>query len=194
MKGRLFVISGPSGVGKGTLVSNVLSRRDGTWVAVSATTRSPREGEVDGVSYYFLSDEEFDRKVAEDDFLEWASVHDKRYGTLKSVVEEKLAEGIDVILEIDPQGAFKVRDKIPEAFLIFVQPPNFEELERRLVGRGTETSEQVERRLQTARLELEQEPCYNVSLVNDDIERATRELMSILDGEVPSGNRTQDKK
>lgn len=188
MSGRLFVISGPSGVGKGTLVSNVMGRRDGTWLSVSATTRSPREGEIDGVSYFFLTDEEFDEKVAEDDFLEWASVHGNRYGTLKSVVEERLAEDIDVILEIDPQGAFKVRDKMPEALLIFVLPPSFEELERRLVGRGTESPEQVERRLQTARLELEQEPCYNVSLVNDDIERATRELISILDGEGPSGD------
>lgn len=183
MPGRLFVISGPSGVGKGTLVKNVLSRRGGTWVSVSATTRKPRDGEVDGVSYFFLTDEEFDKRIAEDGFLEWANVHDRRYGTLRSVVEDKLAEGIDVILEIDPQGAFMVREKKPEAYLIFIMPPSFEELEKRLVGRGTETPEQVERRLRTAKLELEQEPCYNVSLVNDDLERATQELLSILDAE-----------
>ena len=181
MPGTLFVISGPSGVGKGTLVNRIMSRRDGTWLSVSATTREPREGEIPGVSYFFLTDEEFDRKVAEGDFLEWANVHGRRYGTMRSAVEEKLAEGLDVILEIDPQGALEVQRQAPDAYLIFIMPPSFEELERRLVGRGTETPEKIAGRLETAKREMELEPCYNISLVNDDLERATDELLSIMD-------------
>ncbi len=183
MAGRLFVISGPSGAGKGTLVNRVMGRRDGTWLSVSATTRLPREGEVDGVSYFFLSDDEFDAKIEEGDFLEWANVHGRRYGTLKSVVLEKLEQGIDVILEIDVQGALQVRENHPDAFLIFIKPPSFEELERRLVSRGTETAEQIAGRLEVAKLEMEQEKCYNVSLVNDELERATEELLEIMDSQ-----------
>ena len=183
MAGRLFVISGPSGAGKGTLVNRVMGRRDGTWLSVSATTRLPREGEVDGVSYYFLTDDEFDAKVEEGDFLEWANVHGRRYGTLRSVVVEKLEQGTDVILEIDPQGAFQVRENYPDAFLIFIKPPSFEELERRLVNRGTETAEQIAGRLEVAKLEMELETCYNVSLVNDELERATEELLEIMDSQ-----------
>lgn len=181
MSGQLFVISGPSGAGKGTLVGNIMSRRDGLWLSVSATTRAPRKGEVEGKSYFFLTDEEFDEKIAQNDFLEWAEVHGKRYGTLRSVVEQKIAEGRNVILEIDPQGAFKVKENYPSAFLIFVKPPKFEDLRKRLEGRGTETEEQIERRLQTAKVEMQQEKCYNVSLVNDDLERATQELLEIID-------------
>lgn len=183
MAGRLFVISGPSGAGKGTLVNRVMGRRDGTWLSVSATTRLPREGEVDGVSYFFLSDDEFDAKIEEGDFLEWANVHGRRYGTLKSVVLEKLEQGIDVILEIDVQGALQVRENHPDAFLIFIKPPSFEELERRLVNRGTETAEQIAGRLEVAKLEMELETCYNVSLVNDELERATEELLEIMDSQ-----------
>ena len=183
MAGKLFVISGPSGAGKGTLVNRVMGRRDGTWLSVSATTRLPREGEVDGVSYYFLSDDEFDAKIEEGDFLEWANVHGRRYGTLRSVVLEKLEQGIDVILEIDVQGALQVRENHPDAFLIFIKPPSFEELERRLVNRGTETAEQIAGRLEVAKLEMEQETCYNVSLVNDELERATEELLEIMDSQ-----------
>ena len=183
MAGRLFVISGPSGAGKGTLVNRVMGRRDGTWLSVSATTRLPREGEVDGVSYYFLTDDVFDAKVEEGDFLEWANVHGRRYGTLRSVVVEKLEQGTDVILEIDPQGAFQVRENHPDAFLIFIKPPSFEELERRLVNRGTETAEQIAGRLEVAKLEMELETCYNVSLVNDELERATEELLEIMDSQ-----------
>ncbi|MGI6221524.1 MAG: guanylate kinase [Coriobacteriales bacterium] len=183
MAGRLFVISGPSGAGKGTLVNRVMSRRDGTWLSVSATTRLPREGEVDGVSYYFLTDDEFDAKIEEGDFLEWANVHTRRYGTLRSVVVEKLEQGIDVILEIDVQGALQVRENYPDAFLIFIKPPSFEELERRLVSRGTETAEQIAGRLEVAKLEMEQEKCYNVSLVNDELDRATEELLQIMDSQ-----------
>jgi len=181
MAGRLFVISGPSGVGKGTLVSNIMSRRDGLWLSVSATTRAPRKGEVDGKSYFFLTDEEFDQKIASNGFLEWANVHGKRYGTLREKVVEKISEGVDVILEIDPQGALNVRENYPDAYLIFIAPPSFDDLKARLVGRGTETEEQIERRLQTAKVELEQQKCYNKTLINDDLERATQELLSIID-------------
>ena len=181
MPGLLYVISGPSGVGKGTLVKRIMERRDGTWLSVSATTREPREGETPGVSYFYLSDEEFDQRIAEGDFLEWANVHGRRYGTMRSAVEEKLAEGLDVILEIDPQGALKVREQAPDAYLIFIMPPSFEELERRLVGRGTETPEKIAGRLETAKHEMELEPCYNISLINDDLDKATEELLAIMD-------------
>ena len=181
MSGSLFVISGPSGAGKGTLVNIIMGRRDGLWLSVSATTRLPREGEGEGKSYYFLSDDEFDRLVDEGGFLEWAEVHGKRYGTLRSKVVEKIEQGADVILEIDPQGAFQVRENYPDAYLIFVKPPSFEILRERLEGRGTETAEQIERRLQTAKVELEQEKCYNRTLVNDDLDRAADELLEILD-------------
>lgn len=135
------------------------------------------------MSYFFLSDDEFDAKIEEGDFLEWANVHGRRYGTLKSVVLEKLEQGIDVILEIDVQGALQVRENHPDAFLIFIKPPSFEELERRLVSRGTETAEQIAGRLEVAKLEMEQEKCYNVSLVNDELERATEELLEIMDSQ-----------
>ncbi len=181
MPGRLFVISGPSGVGKGTLVRRVMQCRDGIWLSVSATTRPIRADEIAGVSYIYLSDRAFDDEVARGGFLEWAKVHDSRYGTLRAPVEEKLSQGLDVMLEIDPQGAIQVRDNFPDAILVFIKPPSFEELRRRLVGRGTETPEQVESRLETAKLELAQEHCYNYSLVNDEIERATAELLSVIE-------------
>ncbi len=183
MPGRLFVVSGPSGAGKGTLVGRVMDRREGIWLSVSATTRAPREGEIDGESYFFMSTGEFEEKIASGGFLEWAKVHDSYYGTLRAPVVERISEGVDVLLEIDPQGAFQVRDNYPDAYLIFVKSPSFDDLRKRLEGRGTETAEQIERRLETAKLELEQEQRYNYSLVNDNIERATAELLSVMDSQ-----------
>lgn len=183
MAGKLFVISGPSGAGKGTLVSNLMSRRDGLWLSVSATTRMPRKGEQEGVSYFFLTDEQFDDLIENDGFIEWAHVHTNRYGTLRSVVEDKIASGTDVVLEIDAQGARQIRERYPDAVLIFIKAPDMQVLEKRLRDRGTETEEQIQVRLQTAKVEMQQEKYYNYSLVNDDLERATEELLGIVDAE-----------
>ena len=189
---RLFVVSGPSGAGKGTLVARARSRRPQLSVTVSATTRSPREGEVDGTSYYFLSEDEFDRKIEEDDFLEWAHVHGHRYGTLKSEVERLFSEGCSVILEIDVQGALAVRHKRPDAVLIFVVPPSMEVLEQRLRDRGTEDEESVKLRLSNAVIEMSLAGEYDEVVVNDDLERATQDLLAIIDSYEDEGGGTHD--
>ena len=179
-KGNLFVISGPSGTGKGTLVKRLLERIPDAWVSVSATTRSPRPGEIDGVHYFFLNDKRFDDLIVGNGFLEWADVHGKRYGTLKRTVLEHMRAGQQVILEIDVQGAFQVREIIPEAVLVFIEPPSLEELRRRLVGRGTEDAEAIDRRMKTAELELAHKMEYDKQLVNDDLETATEELVAFV--------------
>lgn len=179
-KGNLFVISGPSGTGKGTLVNRLVERIPDAWVSVSATTRQPRPGEMEGVHYFFLSDTRFDELIAANGFLEWADVHGKRYGTLKRTVQEQMRLGKQVILEIDVQGALQVREKIPQAVLVFVEPPSLEELRRRLVGRGTETADAIERRLATAEVELTYKMEYDKQLVNDDLEVATDELVDFV--------------
>ena len=152
------------------------------WVSVSATTRAPRDGERDGVHYFFVDDATFDKMIAEDDLLEWANVHGRRYGTPKSKILEHIADGDQVILEIDVQGAFQVRDKIPEAILVFIEPPSMDELRARLEGRGTETQEAVESRMKTAELELARKMEYDYQLVNDNLDVATDELVSFIDG------------
>jgi guanylate kinase len=179
-RGRLFIVSGPSGAGKGTLVKEVLGRVPDVWLSVSATTRAPRPGEVEGTHYFFISAEEFDRLVSHEGLLEWAEVHGNRYGTPRASVEEKVEAGSDVILEIDPQGAFQVKRRWPESVLVFIMPPSWEELQRRLEGRGSETKEQVERRLETARHELELVGKYDHVIINDDASRATDELVAIV--------------
>ena len=178
---RLFVVSGPSGVGKGTLVERVRQLRSHIGVTVSATTRPPRVGEKDGVSYHFLSDEEFERRVAAGEFVEWAWVHAHRYGTLLSEVEAVLGRGESVILEIDVQGGLNVRKIYPDAVLIFVDAPSEEELERRLRGRGTESEESIALRLQNAAEERELARSYDVHMINDVLEVATEELLATLD-------------
>ena len=178
---RLFVVSGPSGVGKGTLVALLRERLTRLGLTVSATTREPRPGEVDGVSYHFLDDAEFERRVGEGEFLEWAWVHGHRYGTLRSEVERVLAEGRSVVLEIDVQGALSVRASHPEAVLVFIEPPSPEELERRLRGRGTEDEASIERRLANARREMSYADRYDVRIVNDDLDRAVDELAHVID-------------
>lgn len=179
-KGNLFVLSGPSGAGKGTLVKRVLQRISDAWVSVSATTRQPRPGEVDGKDYFFLDQPRFDELVSQDGFLEWAHVHGNSYGTLRSRVQERMDEGAQVILEIDVQGAFQVKKAMPEAHLIFIEPPSLEELERRLRGRGTETEEVICKRMKTAEVELAQKMEYDVQVINDELERATDELVSYI--------------
>lgn len=178
---RLFVISGPAGVGKGTLVSRIRELRPDLDETVSATTRPPRPGEVEGVSYHYLSDAEFARRVAAGEFLEHADVHGHSYGTLRSEVESRIARGRSVILEIDYQGAFQVRQAFPAAVLVFIEPPSFEELERRLRGRGTEDEEHIELRLKNARHEIEIGEQYDVRVVNDEVERAAQELLEVME-------------
>jgi guanylate kinase len=182
---RLTVLAGPTAVGKGTVSADVRDRYPQVWLSVSATTRSPRPGEVDGVHYLFVTPEEFDRMVADGEMLEWAVVHGRnRYGTPRRPVEQKLAAGVPVLLEIDLQGARQVRDAVTasglEARFVFLAPPSFDELVRRLVGRGTEDSEERERRLATARVELAAEQEFDVTIVNDDVHRATDELVSVM--------------
>lgn len=180
-KGNLFIVSGPSGAGKGTLVKGLASRVPDLWVSVSVTTRPPRPGEVEGVHYFFIADEEFDRLAETGGLLEHAEVHGNRYGTPRAAVEEKVRDGRQVILEIDPQGAFQVRDLMPESVLLFIQPPSMDELIRRLRGRGSETDEQVAVRMRTAKRELELVGKYDHVVINDDVSRAADELARIID-------------
>ncbi|MDZ4654451.1 MAG: guanylate kinase [Coriobacteriia bacterium] len=178
--GNLVIISGPSGAGKGTLVDQLVAGVPELRVSVSATTRAPRRGEIEGEDYFFLSVEEFSRRIEAGEFLEWAEVHGNRYGTIRSAVEAKMAEGRDVILEIDPQGALQVKSLMPEAVLVFIVAPSMDELERRIRGRGAETDEQVRVRLETAVRELELVGSYDYVVENDDVARATDELVRII--------------
>ena len=175
---RLTVLAGPTAVGKGTVSADLRARYPRVWLSVSATTRPPRPGEVDGVHYHFVSPEKFDAMIDGGELLEWAVVHGKnRYGTPRRPVEERLAAGEPALLEIDLQGARQVRTTMPEAQFVFLAPPSFEELVRRLVGRGTEDEEERERRLRTARVELAAESEFDHVIVNDDVRRATDELV-----------------
>ena len=178
-RSRLTVLAGPTAVGKGTVSADIRARYPEIWLSVSATTRPPRPGEVDGVHYHFVSEAEFDRMVEAGELLEWAVVHGRhRYGTPRRAVEQALEDGIPALLEIDLQGARQVRVTMPDALFVFLAPPSREELVRRLVGRGTETAEERERRLQTADRELAAQPEFDVTIVNDDVRRATDELVS----------------
>jgi guanylate kinase len=174
------IVSGPSGAGKGTLVERVVDRVPGVWVSVSATTRPPRPGEVEGEHYLFLSPEEFERKVQRNEFLEHASVHGNRYGTLRSEVEARLQEGLHVILEIDVQGALQVKDAMPDAVLVFILAPSMEDLRKRLEARGSEDEEEVLKRLRTAEREVRLVDTYDYVIINDDAARATEELADVI--------------
>jgi guanylate kinase len=181
-RGRLIVIAGPSGVGKGSIVARLLAHDpDGLALSVSATTRAPRAGEVDGVHYRFVSDPAFDRMIADGELLEWAEVVGHRSGTPRRPVEERLAGGRDVVLEIDVQGARQVRDLVPDAVLIFVAPPTLEELERRLRERGTESEERIALRLSTAAAELQERDRFDHVVVNDDLEAASSQVAAIIE-------------
>jgi guanylate kinase len=177
--GRLTVLAGPTAVGKGTVAADVRTRYPQIWLSVSVTTRPARPGEVDGVHYYFVDEAGFDRLIEDGELLEWAVVHGQhRYGTPARQVQEKLAEGRPALLEIDLQGARQVRETMPGARFVFLRPPDLEELVRRLVGRGTEDAEERARRLKTAETEMAAESEFDVSIVNDDVHRATDELVS----------------
>jgi guanylate kinase len=175
------VLAGPTAVGKGTMSADIRQRYPEVWLSVSATTRPPRPGEVDGVHYHFVDPARFDAMVAAGDLLEWAVVHGvNRYGTPRRAVEEALREGRPALLEIDLQGARQVRASMPQALFVFLAPPSWDELVRRLVGRGTEGTAERERRLATARLELAAEREFDITIVNDDVHRATDELVQCM--------------
>lgn len=178
--GNLFVISGPSGAGKGTLVARLLSEVSDAWVSISATTRAPRQGDIEGVTYYFVSVDEFKSLIDEGQLLEWAQYSGNYYGTPLDKVLAAMECGKQVILEIDVQGAFQVKEKVPQAKLIFIEPPSFEELEARLRQRGTEDEATIQKRLKAAEVELSAKEEYDIQLVNDDLNEATAKLVDYV--------------
>lgn len=179
-QGLLMVLSGPSGCGKGTVCDLLRQRNPNLTYSISATTRKPRPGEQDGVNYRFFTREQFKRQIKEDGFLEWAEVYGNLYGTPRTWVEEKLAAGKNVLLEIDTQGAMQVKASYPAGILLFLLPPNMEELRRRIDGRGTEGAEEKERRLQAARQEIAQIRNYDYLVVNDEVPQAVLRIEAIL--------------
>ncbi|AJE39720.1 guanylate kinase [Streptomyces nodosus] len=174
------MLSGPSGVGKSTVVAHMRKEHPEVWLSVSATTRKPRPGERHGVHYFFVTDDEMDKLIANGELLEWAEFAGNRYGTPRAAVLEHLEAGVPVLLEIDLQGARQVRASMPEAQLVFLAPPSWEELVRRLTGRGTESPEVIDRRLEAAKTELAAEPEFDETLVNTSVEDVARELLALM--------------
>lgn len=179
-KGKTFIISGPSGVGKSTVLKELFKDRDDLYFSVSATTRAPRPGEVDGVHYHFTDVDHFQRLISEDAFLEYAEYVGNFYGTPKKFVDEAMEQGKDVILDIEVQGALQVTSKRPEVVRIFIAPPSWKALEERLTGRGTDSAEKVQKRLVRAKVELQTANTYDYFVINDTVERAVRELNAIM--------------
>ncbi len=182
------MISGPSGVGKGTVVHRLLEARPELAFSVSFTTRAPRREERDGVHYRFVSRDQFDARIEEGGFLEWAEVFGERYGTPVVDVESARADGRDVLVEVDVQGARAVKERVPDAILVFLRPPSEEELARRLRARGTEAGPDLDRRLAEARRELDEAPNFDHEVVNDRVEDAVAEVLAIIDGNRPREN------
>ena len=178
---KLYVISGSSGVGKGTVIKEFLNKHPDFKLSISCTTRSKREGEVDGVNYFFLSQEEFKNCIDNNEFLEWAEFSGNHYGTKKAFVEKCLSRGENLILEIDTKGALNVKKIMPEAHLIFIAPPSIEELEARLRGRHTETEEAIQKRLASIKSEIENSKHYDFIVVNDTVENAVKQIEKITD-------------
>lgn len=189
-KGQLIVLSGPSGVGKSTVIAELLGQRKGIYFSVSYTTRQPRVGEADGINYNFVSRTEFERMIADQELLEYAEYVNNYYGTSLKMIQEKLNAGIDVLLDIEVQGAAKVRARCPEAIFIFIIPPSFEELSRRLHRRATDSEEVIQGRLQKAREEYREIPNYDYLVVNDKVSEAAAEIIAILTAE---GCRTKNR-
>ena len=181
---KVFVITGPSGVGKGTLIRGLLERVPELQLSVSATTRASRPGERDGSHYHFMTPEEFDRHVAAGDFVEHATYSGSRYGTLRAELERRLRDSVPVVLEIELQGARQVREAIPDAVAVFITPPSREALRARLVGRGTDVAAQIDTRMQTAESELEAQSEFSHVVINDRLEQATEELAQIVTAEL----------
>lgn len=191
--GLLVVISGPSGAGKGTICQKLISRNKNVNLSISMTTRNAREGEIDGVNYYFVSKEEFEKRIEEGKFLEYAIVHnEKYYGTPKDKVEEMLKQGKDVILEIDIQGALKINNLVKEAVFIFIMPPNMKILKERLIKRNTETKEQIIERFTKAYTEINEVSKYNYVVINDEVEEAVKKIEAILLSEKCRVDRIED--
>lgn len=182
-KGLLLVVSGPSGAGKGTICKALLNKNDQIKLSVSATTRKPRNGEVHGVNYFFIEKEEFTKMIENGEFLEHAQIYDNFYGTPKAAIIECLEKGQDVILEIEMQGARQIKEVYPEGVFIFVLPPSLEELKSRIVGRGTETQEEIEKRFSCAFEEINQIVNYNYFIVNEDIEKSVNDVEAIISAE-----------
>lgn len=179
-RGQLIVLSGPSGVGKSTVIAELLGGRKNIYFSVSYTTRSPRVGEQDGVNYNFVTHEEFERMIADNELLEHAQYVGNYYGTSLKVIQDKLAAGIDVLLDIEVQGAAKVRERCPDAVFIFIIPPSLEELSRRLHGRNTDSEEVIAGRLEKARTEIKEIPHYDYLVINDKVSNAVHEIEAIL--------------
>lgn len=179
-RGSLIVISGPSGSGKGTCIQEFLKNRNNVWLSISCTSRDIRPGDVPNETYYFLTKEEFEKKIENNELLEYAQYNGNYYGTPKEHIEEKLASGIDVLLEIEVQGALKVKELVPEAICIFIMPPSMNELKKRLVGRGTEDKEKVLGRFKTAYKEINEVTSYNYVVINDEVKNAVEKIAAIL--------------
>ncbi|MBI2995526.1 MAG: guanylate kinase [Candidatus Melainabacteria bacterium] len=182
-KGRIFVITGPSGVGKGTVVERVLKNVDNMYLSISATTREKREGEKEGVNYFFKTKDKFQRMIEEDEFLEWAQFAEDFYGSPKFAINNYLSCGKDVLLEIELQGAKQVKQKCPDAVLIFLAPPSFEALEERLIKRQTESIEKVKVRLKKAKEEMKEVKLFNYLVMNDNLQEAVDNVVSIIKAE-----------
>lgn len=182
-KGLLIVVSGPSGAGKGTICKEILSRRDDIFVSISATTREPRKGEVEGINYFFKERAEFERMIEEEEFIEYAEVYKNLYGTPKDYVLDKLNDGENCLLEIDIQGALQVKKRYPEGIYIFILPPSMAELKNRIIGRGSETPESLDRRFSSAFEEIEFVNQYDYYIINDEVKKAADVMESIVDAE-----------
>ena len=178
--GKTFIISGPSGVGKSTVLRELLRDRDDLYFSISATTRTPREGEIDGVHYHFINVDRFREMIQEDEFLEYAEYVGNFYGTPKRYVDEAMAQGKDVILDIEVQGALQVIGKRPDTVRIFIAPPSWDALEQRLTGRGTDSPEKIQKRLVRAKVELQTGDTYDYFVINDTVENAVREINAIM--------------
>ena len=178
--GNLTVLTGPSGVGKGTIVKKILDNHSNVWLSISATTRQPRPGEIDGKHYLFLEKKNFQKMIDEHGFLEWASFSNNFYGTPKKIIKEKIKEGTNVLLEIELQGARQIRKSFPEALQIFIEPPSLFELEKRIRGRGTESEDAIKDRLEIANKELMAKHEFDAVVINDDIYKTYREVERLM--------------
>lgn len=191
-RGSLIVISGPSGCGKGTIIQEFLKNHDNVWLSISCTSRDMRPGDIKDETYYFISREEFEKKIENNEFLEYALYNGNYYGTPKEHIEEKLTKGIDVILEIEVQGALKVKEIVPEAICIFIMPPSMKELRKRLVGRRTESKDKVLNRFKTAYREINEVTRYNYVVTNDSVEEASMKIAAIIMSEKCSVDRIEE--